>query len=91
MWLTPVLKAYNDYSWLRVQTQGLAIKNPFINKFNKNHVIFRSYTWPDWMSKPTLVRGSDDWCFYRRDKTTISSLTINNVQYTSGTYGFHTL
>ena len=43
------------------------------------------------MSKPTLVRGSDDWCFYRRDKTTISSLTINNVQYTSGTYGFHTL
>ena len=82
IWMEPVIKTtYNDADYLRIQTVGLAIKNPINNKVNKNMFIIRYYTWPEHMSKPNLQRGSDDWCFMRRDSSTIASETIDNIRY----------
>lgn len=52
--------------------------------------VIRYYTWPDYMSKPNIVRGSDDWCFMRRDGSYIGSTTLQNVRYTSSYYPRHT-
>ena len=90
IWLTPVEKTtYHDANYLWIQTQGKAIKSPINTKVNRNMFIVRYYTWPDHMTKPSIVRGSDDWCFFRRDSTSISSSTINNVVHTSSTYPVH--
>ena len=82
IWIVPVIKSTtNDGDYLRIQTQGLAIKNAINTKVNKNMLITRYYTWPDHMNKPRIVRGSDDWCFMRRDGTYVSSVTVDNLKY----------
>ena len=91
IWITPVVKSsYNDADYLRIETTGLAIKTSENSKTNKNMFVIRYYTWPDSMSKPSIVRGSDDWCFMRQDSTYIGSSTINNVKYTTAAYPSHT-
>ena len=42
--------------------------------------VVRYYTWPDHMSKPTIIRGSDDWCFMKQDSTNIASGNIKVMQ-----------
>ena len=52
--------------------------------------IVRYYTWPDSMTKPTIVRGSNDWCFLRMDSTYIGSSVISNTRHTATNYPQHT-
>jgi hypothetical protein len=64
----------------------MAIRAPKINQVNINQFTIRYYTWPDGMARPSITRGSDDWCFMKQDSTRISSSAISITGYTSGTY-----
>ena len=91
IWITPVVKStYTDANYLRIETTGKAIKNPSTNGVNINQFVIRYYTWPDSMTRPTITRGSDDWCFMKQDSTNIGSSAISMTQFTSTVYAQHT-
>jgi hypothetical protein len=91
IWMTPVVKStYTDASYLRIETVDNAIKTASTLQTNRNQFVIRYYTWPDSMAKPTLNRGSDDWCFMRQDTTKITSSAISWTTYTTSTYPAHT-
>jgi hypothetical protein len=93
MWVTPVVKAsYTNNMNLVIETAGLAIENPTKNMtINRNQFTIRYFTWPDGQSQPgSLAAGSDNWCFFKQDSTTLPSGTITFHQFTSTFYSSHT-
>ena len=56
------------------------------SQINRNMFTIRYYTWPDTMTKPTISRGNDDWCFMKQDSTRITSSTISNTKFYYANY-----
>jgi hypothetical protein len=67
----------------------MAIKNPVTTQVNQNMFTIRYYTWPDGTSRPTISRGSDNWCFMKQDSTRIGSVALSWNLYTTQYYSQH--
>jgi hypothetical protein len=93
IWVTPVVKASNTNNLnLIIESAGFAFRNPIRNStINRNQFTIRYFTWPDGQSQPSsLTVGSDNWCFFKQDSTTLPSGTITFHQFTSTFYSSHT-
>jgi hypothetical protein len=85
-WITPVVKTtYTNNNQFCVQTINLAIQNPVNNMtIDVKYFTVRYYTWPVGQSQPsTLVYGSDNWCFFKQDSSTLTSATTTYNLYSS--------
>jgi len=49
----------------------------------------RYYTWPNGQSMPSIVPGSDNWCFMKQDSSNIVSTNIQYTKYSSTNYSQH--
>lgn len=69
---------------------GKAFQNANTNtSFNINTFKIRYYTWPDGITKPSIVAGSDDWCFLKQDSSRLPSSSLTFTSFTSTYYTPH--
>ncbi len=89
IWVTPVVKASNTNNMaLIIESTGWAFLNPIKNTtVDINRFTIRYFTWPDGQSQPSIATGSDNWCFFKQDSTTLTSpaITFPGTYYTPHT------